>query len=95
VGANNIALKPKTIYLRQRLSPRSSQVFQLLGRGLTDREVARRLGITLGTLRSHLADLRILLRLSSLEEVRRVARDWGVGKIRIFAEIKPGRLSRY
>jgi DNA-binding CsgD family transcriptional regulator len=85
-----------TIYLEQRLSPRSMQVFHLLGRGLTDQEVAERLGITLGTLRSnHLPRLRIMLRLSSLEELRRVARAWGAGRIRIFVEIKPGRLRQY
>jgi DNA-binding CsgD family transcriptional regulator len=85
----------KTIYLRQRLPPRSMQVLQLLGRGLTDREVAEQLRITLGTLRNYLPHLRMMLGLSSLEEVRRVARDWGAGKIRIFAELRPGRLRRY
>jgi DNA-binding NarL/FixJ family response regulator len=68
----------KTIYLSQRLSPRLTQVLQLLGRGLADQEAAERLGITLGTLGSnHLPHLRIALHVSTLEEVRRVARDWG------------------
>jgi DNA-binding NarL/FixJ family response regulator len=82
----------KTIYLCRPLSRRRKYVLLLLGRGLTDRKVAETMGITLGTMRNYLPQLRIQLRLSNLEEVRRLARDWNAGKIRIYAEIERGRL---
>jgi DNA-binding NarL/FixJ family response regulator len=83
---------PREIYLRRPLSRRRKYVLLLLGRGLTDRKVAETMGVTLGTLRNYLPQLRIDLRLSSLDEVRRLARDWHAGKIRIYAEIERDRL---
>jgi DNA-binding CsgD family transcriptional regulator len=64
------------------------QVFTLAGEGLSDREVGQRLGIGLGTVRTYLARLRMILPVSTLPEVRRLARDWRAGKLLIYGEIR-------
>ena len=81
----------KSCHVWRPLSPRRKRVLQLLGKGLTDRKVAEQMDITLGTLRNYLAQLRVHLRVSSLEDVRRLARDWAAGNIRICAEVKRNR----
>jgi DNA-binding CsgD family transcriptional regulator len=64
------------------------QVFTLAGEGLSDREVGQRLGIGLGTVRTYLGRLRMILPVSTLPEVRRLALDWRAGKLLIFGEIR-------
>jgi DNA-binding NarL/FixJ family response regulator len=82
-----MAVRIKHVCLWREPSPRLRQVFTLVGRGLTDREVGQRLGIGLGTVRTYLAKLRIILPVSTLPEVRQLARDWSAGKVRFYVEI--------
>lgn len=81
----------KNICIRRPLNQRLSQVLQLIGDGCAEPEIAKRLGIGLGTVRTYLDQLKRCLSVPGREDVRRLARDWTVGKIRIFAEIERGR----
>lgn len=81
----------KQTCLSRPLSPRRNQVLQFLGQGLTERQVAQRLGITLGTLRNYLVQIRVHCRLSSLEDVRRLGRDWVGGEVKLYAPIERER----
>ena len=59
------------------LSPRQREVFALLARGLSNKMIARQLGITEGTVKSHVATIFDLLkvhnRVSAVAEARRLA----------------------
>ena len=67
------------------MSPRLNQVLQLLGRGLTDKEIARDLGIGVGTVHTNFGQLTRCLGVSRLEDVRRLAKDWVTGERAIYA----------
>ena len=59
------------------LSPRQREVFALLAKGLSNKMIARQLGITEGTVKSHVATIFDLLkvhnRVSAVAEARRLA----------------------
>jgi two-component system, NarL family, response regulator NreC len=59
------------------LSPRETQVLALLALGLTNREVAQRLYISVRTAESHRASIQRKLDLSSRSELVRFALDRG------------------
>jgi len=79
----------RQICLRRSLSPRLNQVLQLLGRGLTDKEIARDLGIGVGTVHTYFGQLSRCLGVSRLEDVRRLAKDWVTGERAIYARSNP------
>lgn len=56
---------------RMHLTPRQLQVLSLLTEGLTDRGVARRLDLSIGTVRQHVIDARN--KLNALNRVHAVA----------------------
>ena len=82
----------KTLCIWRPLTRRENQLLQLVGDGLTDRASAQRLGIGLGTARTYLGQMRVRLHVSSLPEVRRVARDWSAGKLEIYVRMKRERI---
>jgi DNA-binding NarL/FixJ family response regulator len=82
----------KIVCLWRPLARRHNQLLQLSGDGLTDRDAAQRMGITLGTVRNYIAQLRVVLHVQTLEDVRRLAREWSAKKLRIYAEIKREKL---
>lgn len=84
-------MNAKKVHISRPLHRRLNQVLQLLGYGWTEQEIAKRLGIGVGTARTYLDQLRRILPVSSRADVRRLARDWSAGKVRIYAEIKRER----
>lgn len=78
-------LARKTICLPRPLSRRLNQVLQLIGHGYAEPEIAKRLGIGLGIVRTYLDQVKCRLPVSSREDLRRLAREWSEGKLRIYA----------
>lgn len=87
-----IQLSAEKLCIWRPLRRRHNQLLQLLGYGYTDREAAQHMRIGLGTVRTYLAQMRVSLHVSTLSGVRRLARDWIAGKIRIYAEMKRERV---
>ena len=68
------------------LSPRQLEVFGLLAQGLSNKAIARRLNVTEGTVKSHVATIFDVLnvhnRISAVAEARRLSEDPDAGRIR-------------
>lgn len=63
----------------ERLSDRELEVFQLLGQGLTTREIAERLSLSVKTIETHREHIKAKLHLTSAAELSRYAVLWGRG----------------
>lgn len=61
-----------------RLTDRQIQVLRLLALGLTDRQIAERLGIPPARARTHVARIRVLLRVHTKQEAVTAARQMGL-----------------
>lgn len=61
----------------QRLTPRQLEVLHLLAEGLTDRQIAERLGISTATARTHVERIRHMLRVTSRSQAVTQARALG------------------
>lgn len=82
----------KQICLRRPLSRRLNQVLQLLGDGLNGEQIAKRLGIGVGTVWTYFGHLKNRLGVSNLQDARRLARKWEIGELRIFVPIERERV---
>lgn len=63
-----------------RLSDRELQVFRLVGEGLTTRQMADRLSLSVKTIEAHLAHLKRKLATESGKELQRRAFEWSTGR---------------
>lgn len=57
------------------LTPKETEIVELLGSGAEQADIARRLGITTSTLRSHLTRLRLKFQVQDLRQLRQVIAD--------------------
>lgn len=60
------------------LTPRESEILQLIVRGMTDGEIAEQLGISRSTVDAHTAMLRSKLRVKRKDELPAAARERGL-----------------
>jgi len=73
----SVARKPTTVSSSvESLSDRELEVFQLIGEGLTTREIAQRLHLSVYTIETHRQRIRTKLRLKSGAELGRAAIQW-------------------
>jgi NarL family two-component system response regulator LiaR len=61
-------IKPKTLDLSNKLSARELEVLSLAARGISNKDIAIRLGLSLRTVKGHLADLFLKLNVASRTE---------------------------
>jgi ATP/maltotriose-dependent transcriptional regulator MalT len=66
------------VEMQERLTPRQLEVLTLAADGLTDRQIAERLGISAATARTHMERIRSALRVDNRKDAVRVARELGL-----------------
>ena len=74
IPKHNYGLRPADCL--ENLSDREMQIFQLLGSGLTNRQIATSLDLSVKTVESHQENIKHKLYLSSCAEVRKRAAKW-------------------
>jgi NarL family two-component system response regulator LiaR len=62
-------IKPKTLDVSNKLSARELEVLSLAAKGISNKDIALRLGLSLRTVKGHLADLFLKLNVASRTEV--------------------------
>lgn len=63
------------------LSDRELEVFELIGGGLRTREIARKLGVSVSTVETHRAHLKVKLGVASTGQLIRAAVEWQAGRL--------------
>src|SRR5262245_21346657 len=71
--------RPSPDRLIERLSPRRREVLELLAKGLTNEDIARILGIAMGTARIHVAALFAELHVANRTEATAAYFEWKAG----------------